>query len=377
GDTQRLFGKRPCMPQVMACEWQLKRRHLICVMPTGSGKTLIFWMPLIWRKSGITLLISPLQSLGDQHKAAAELDTLGITSIHLTSETATDEVFKKIAREEYQVIITSPETINSDPRFDELWENPSFCKKVDRIIFDEAHCISEWGDFRPDYRKLCRLIYICLNAIFLLASATMPSAVLKDVKYCLHLPERTITIFLSNDRPNISLDVRPILHSQKSLFDVAFLIPSGMTVDSPPPRKFMLFMNTKALCESAAKMLRKRLPPALRCRVVWVHADMSRGFVRRMLEALKTGEIYGVCCTDTAGMGIDNPDIALVVQYQAAKSLCVLMQRFGRGARDPRLKAAAILFIEPKHLVWFQDEKKKRKSKKSLTKSGKGVDKRL
>ncbi|KDQ05811.1 hypothetical protein BOTBODRAFT_79723, partial [Botryobasidium botryosum FD-172 SS1] len=140
-------------------------KHLICILPTGSGKTLIFWTPLIWLKDGITILISPLQSLGDQHDSAKELDAL--------------------ERGVYRVIITSPEMINNNPRFEELWANPSFCKRVNRVIFDEAHCISEWGDFRPDYRRLCKLIYICMNAIFLLASATMPDKVLRDVRQCM------------------------------------------------------------------------------------------------------------------------------------------------------------------------------------------------
>ncbi|KDQ05810.1 hypothetical protein BOTBODRAFT_122245, partial [Botryobasidium botryosum FD-172 SS1] len=131
----------------------------------------------------------------------------------------------------------------------------------------------------------------------------------------MHLPEETTIIFQFNDCPNITLDVRPIIHPQRTLFGLAYLIPASMMETSPAPKKFMLFMNSKALCEAAAKMLHERLPRSLCHQVVWVHADMSREFNRRMLEALRRGDIYGVCCTDTAGMGIDNPDIGMVVQY--------------------------------------------------------------
>ncbi|KDQ16393.1 hypothetical protein BOTBODRAFT_107434 [Botryobasidium botryosum FD-172 SS1] len=131
-ETRKIFNKKPCLPQVMACDLQLKCKHVISILPTGSGKTLTFWMYFIWIKTGITLIISPLKSLGDQHSSAQELRALGIQAIHLTK---------------YQVVITSPETVASEPRFEDLWTNPNFCKKVTRIIFDEAHCISEWGDF--------------------------------------------------------------------------------------------------------------------------------------------------------------------------------------------------------------------------------------
>ncbi|KDQ12460.1 hypothetical protein BOTBODRAFT_77968, partial [Botryobasidium botryosum FD-172 SS1] len=122
-ETRKIFNKKPCLPQVMACDLQLKRKHAISILPTGSGKTLTFWMYFIWIKTGITLIISPLKSLGDQHSSAQELEALGIRAIHLTSETATDEVFKAIGRGEYQVVITSLETVASEPRFEDLWTN--------------------------------------------------------------------------------------------------------------------------------------------------------------------------------------------------------------------------------------------------------------
>lgn len=130
----------------------------------------------------------------------------------------------------------------------------------------------------------------------------MPPLILADVKSILHLPPETEIIFQSNDRPNIAFDVRPIQFTQKLLFDLAYLIPLGLTPKSPPPIKFMLFMNSKLLCESAGGMLRDRLPPSLEDKVVWIHADMSAEFVAGALDDLMTGEVWGAACTDTAGM---------------------------------------------------------------------------
>ncbi|KDQ12459.1 hypothetical protein BOTBODRAFT_45811 [Botryobasidium botryosum FD-172 SS1] len=174
----------------------------------------------------------------------------------------------------------------------------------------------------------------------------MPPLILADVKSILHLPAETEIIFQSNDRPNIAFDVRPIQFTQKSLFDLAYLIPLGLTPKSPPPIKFMLFMNLKLLCEAAGEMLPE--------------------FVAGALDDLRTGEVWGAACTDTAGMGIDNPDIGLVIQYQAPKSQCVLMQRFGRGARNPSLTARAVLFIEPKYLSEVKEERKRKAEAQAL-----------
>ncbi|KDQ07086.1 hypothetical protein BOTBODRAFT_120536 [Botryobasidium botryosum FD-172 SS1] len=357
--THRLFGKKPCMPQVVACDKALRDKHVVFIVRTGFGKTLAFWMPLIWHRKGITFLISPLQSLSDQHDHSKELGVLGIKSIHLTSKNISDKTFKDISQGEYGVIITSPEVINTEPHFEDLWKSPRFCKRVNRIIFDEAHCISEWGDFRPDYKLLCKLIHICRNAKFFLLSATMPALVLSECMRLLQLPRDTEVIHQSNNCPNISIDIRRIKFPQKSLFDLAFLIPFGLMEQSPPPSKFMAFLKSKQLCEKAACFLQARLPTALKKKVVWVHADMSQEFVRAALKALKEGMIWGICCTDVAGMGIDIPNIELIVHYQAAKSLCILFQRFGRGARDMNLTARAILFAEPRHFTDVQEKRKR------------------
>lgn len=78
----------------MACDLQLKRKHVILVMRTGFGKTLPMWMPLIFQREGISILISPLQALGDQHDTAEELKSLGVKSKHLISESMNPDTFK-------------------------------------------------------------------------------------------------------------------------------------------------------------------------------------------------------------------------------------------------------------------------------------------
>ncbi|KAG8710282.1 hypothetical protein FRC11_004676 [Ceratobasidium sp. 423] len=147
---------------------------------------------------------------------------------------------------------------------------------------------------------------------------------------------------------------RLLEYTQRSLHDLAFIVPPNFSPNFPPP-KFMLFMKSKLLCERAAEFLRQRLPKGLQDKIVWVHADMTRKFNEQALTNLRDGRIYGIVCTDVAGMGIDILDIGLVVLYQVPSKFCTVTQRNGRGARNPAHSATAVLIAEPKY---FDDTKK-------------------
>ncbi|QRV87442.1 DEAD/DEAH box helicase [Ceratobasidium sp. AG-Ba] len=325
--TESTFGVKPCKFQMRICDLQLRGQHSVLVSPTGSGKSLSFLMPFIWQCTGISLLISPLQLLGGQHATHPALKDLGIRAVNLTKETTSDQLFKDIAQGEYQLVIASPEYIDEDARFRKYLWNSHFRSRVTRVIFDEAHCVLDWGDFRPAYRRLCFLPAMLPNATFLALSATLTPLMITELVRLLGLYDVKV-IRRSNDRRNLTPIVRRMKYSIKSLHDISFLIPLHMTPTSPPPPKFMLFMHSKKLCERAALFLRARLPRELQHKVVWVHAEMSSGFNNRAMEKLKSGELFGVVCTDVAGMGIDIPDIDLVVQYQLPKRFFIVESKY-------------------------------------------------
>ncbi|KAF8601820.1 P-loop containing nucleoside triphosphate hydrolase protein [Ceratobasidium sp. AG-I] len=355
--TASIFNVTPCKFQVQACDLQLRGEDVFLVAPTGSGKSLTFLMPFIWQRDSISILVSPLQLLGGQHASHPALDTLGIKSINLTSETSSDAVFKDIARGIYQLVIASPEYIEQDPRFHTyLWDSPEFRNRVQRIIFDEAHCIIDWGDFRPSYQRLCFLRPLIPHATIFALSATCSATMITEIKTLLGVSTFKI-IRLSNDRRNIKYIVKKMEHTQISFHDLAFIIPPNFTLESAPPPSFMVFVNSKLDCERAAEFLRRRLPSELRDKVVWVHADMTRGFNEQAMSDLRDGSIFGVVCTDVAGMGIDIPDIKLIVQYRVPEKFCTLFQRFGRAARHHTQTGRAVLIAETKY---FDDTKRER-----------------
>ena len=166
-------------------------------------------------------------------------------------------------------------------------------------MFDEAHCISQWAGFRPDYQHISRLKYYLPNRVhFFAASATMPSLVLNDIVDILRLrKEHQYVISRSNDRPNIHLTVREMIHPAKSFLDLAFLIPEEPPAGWKPP-KLLIFFDNISKSIRAAKFLHKRLPPEHRGLLQWFNSDMSAEFREESCDDLHKGHTWGLMCTD-------------------------------------------------------------------------------
>ncbi|EPQ50065.1 P-loop containing nucleoside triphosphate hydrolase protein, partial [Gloeophyllum trabeum ATCC 11539] len=173
------FGQRPCLWQLQAVQAILRRdKDVVCIAGTGSGKTLTFWMPLLFRPDGIQIVVTPLNILGEQN--TRELQQNRISAIALNKKTATLRNMRDIEEGKYRAITVNPEILSG--RFENLWKNVQFTQRLISITWDEAHCVSTWGDFREEYREAHRLRYIIPRQIpFYLPSATMPDVVLNDV----------------------------------------------------------------------------------------------------------------------------------------------------------------------------------------------------
>lgn len=248
-----------------------------------------------------------------------------------------------------------------------MWKHEPFTSRVISIIWDEGHCVSKWADFRPEYKTAGRLRYLIPQHIpFYVTSATLPLIVLDDVKNTLHI--RTDSAYIierSNDRVNVSICVREMVHPAKSYLDLAFLIPENPEPGWQPP-KFLIFFDDIAESIAVAKFLRKRLPPELQHMIKWFNSDMSAEFRDAESMKLKEGETWGLCCTESFGMvrviglrrrvyhsrlnqGMDLPDIQLIIQWRASCDLCTLWQRFGRAVRDLKLQGKALFLVESKY----------------------------
>jgi superfamily II DNA helicase RecQ len=171
------------------------------------------------------------------------------------------------------------------------------------VTFDEGHCISQWGgdDFRPEYKKMKLLQWLLpLHVRYHIASATMPPLVLEDIRTILPMQEGTIEyVRLSNDRPNIHYAVEDMRFSTKSMLDLDRVFKIDPSI---PPPKFMIFTNKRKECEQVAKKYQDELPPEHWDKIIWFHSGMSKEFKEAAMEKLRKGEIWGIVCTNAAGM---------------------------------------------------------------------------
>lgn len=200
-------------------------------------------------------------------------------------------------------MIISPELVISDKRVEKsLWKSKKFTQYLFNITIDEGHCVSEWGkEFRPEYSQLGRLRWILPSHInFHVVSATMPSRILKDVMTTLNMRRENVTkIRLSNDRPNIHLVVIEMQYSTKSMHDIKHVL--RLEKGFRPP-KFMIFCNSRRETQRVAMFLRGQLSSDFQEKIVWFHSGMTSEFRASALDKLRKGEVWGVCCTDAAGM---------------------------------------------------------------------------
>lgn len=217
----------------------------------------------------------------------------------------------------YRVVISSPEQLmKEDGGFERLFRKAHFNSKLIAVIIDEAHCVKLWGSFQKQYQELGRLRYLLPEHVrFAIVLATLPATVLPDVMSQLGVSRNDLhAIRLSNDRSNIALVVRKMKYPANTYMDLDFLVRDAVSgsatgVDTssgsrPSQRceKFVIFFDNKNEATAAGDYLRSQLPLDQRHRVIWFMSDMSREFKDNGVEGLASGEIWGICSTDSFGM---------------------------------------------------------------------------
>lgn len=209
-----------------------------------------------------------------------------------------------ISAGKYRVVIINPEILTSDDgHMSELLKKRDFTSKLLNIIFDEAHCISTWSNFRTAYKRLGMLRYVLPDVPFYVASATLPSGILSNIFETLNMQrQKTELILHSNDRPDIYIGVREMESAISSYKDIGFLIPEGWTEGDEPPAKFLVFFDKIGDTEAAVAYLRTRLPAQYASKIRWFHATTTEAYREEHLELFRDSETWGLCVTDAFGM---------------------------------------------------------------------------
>ena len=302
----------------------LARRDSLLLMPTGGGKSLCYQLPaLIF--DGVTLVVSPLIALMKDQVDA--LNANGISARFINSSLPASEIRNvqtQVWRGQAKILYVAPERLTL-PGF------RSFLHNIDLslIAIDEAHCISEWGhEFRPDYRNLRQLRKDFPDVPVIALTATATKRVREDIIVQLGL-ERGEVFLSSFNRANLSYSVRPKSGSLEALMSLLHRRVNQSAI---------IYCFSRRETEELAEDLNAR---GLSARPY--HAGLDGETRRRTQEDFIRDRVPIIVATIAFGMGIDKPDIRLVVHYNLPKSLEGYYQETGRAGRDG-LPSECVLF---------------------------------
>lgn len=307
-------------------------KDVLCVMPTGAGKSVCYQLPALML-GGVTIVISPLISLMiDQVKA---LVNMGIKAAYINSTLTLKQQSLAIERAlngAYKIIYVAPEKLLT-ANFINLCRNMD----ISMIAIDEAHCISQWGqDFRPDYVRIVEFIQKLNNRPVISAfTATATTEVKEDIERILKL-QNPYVVTTGFDRPNLSFKV---LHPQNK--DTQLL----SIVKDKPGECGIIYCNTRSGVEDVCDILCENGIKAQP-----YHAGMPMEERKKNQEDFIYDRCRVVVATNAFGMGIDKSDVTYVVHYNMPQNIESYYQEAGRAGRDGN-NAECIIMYSGKDVV--------------------------
>ena len=303
---------------------------VLAVLPTGAGKSICFQIPALLRPAP-TVVVSPLISLMQDQVDAARARGLAAAALNSALTPALQrETLSRFCAGSIRLLYTSPERLGrlaTDLAARQV--------RPDLLAIDEAHCISEWGsDFRPTYRSLRRLRAALgwPQAIALTGSAT--AEVRRDVIRVLGLgnPRGLRSVLGSFDRRNLWFGVAPVRTERERL---AALVEALRSQDELA----IVYAPTRNLVEELTRVL-------VECglRAAAYHAGLSTPTRRGVLQRFLADELGVIVATSAFGMGIDKPNVRLVVHWTLPATPEAYYQEAGRAGRDGAFARCLLLF---------------------------------
>jgi ATP-dependent DNA helicase RecQ len=296
----------------------LEGNDTFVLMPTGGGKSLCYQLPAVILP-GTAVVISPLIALMknqvDAMRNFSEDDGVAHFMNSSLTKAAIQQVKNDVLNKKTKLLYVAPESLTKE-------ENIEFLKQVDVSFYavDEAHCISEWGhDFRPEYRRIRPIINEIGKAPVIALTATATPKVQHDIQKNLGMLDAHV--FKSSfNRPNLFYEVRPKKNATKEIIKI---------LKNNTGKSAIIYCLSRKKVEELAETLVVNGIKALA-----YHAGMDAATRASNQDKFLMEEVDVIVATIAFGMGIDKPDVRLVIHYDIPKSLEGYYQETGRAGRD-------------------------------------------
>lgn len=361
---------KPTQEEVLPYMWE-KRGNCIVSMPTGEGKSVCFQGPALYRASitkKLSLVITPLRALMQDQVEELHKKGFATNVDYLSGDRQRPEVesiYRKLRSGEIALLYITPERFRVRSFMNVLFQRMEMDDGLEYIIFDEAHCISQWGqEFRPDYRNAvltCIELRKQFDFMFALFSATVTTQVESDIRS--FLPDIQRLGQTAEDynpiRQHIGISFALTEHEDEARIDEIVQFIEDKQIDFSLSC-MIVFCRTHRQCEETADALSElalRSSPGSKLnkcidKIGFYHAGLDADLRNDVYEQFKRKEgvdpLYILCATKAFGMGMDISNVHYIVHYSPPSVLEDYLQEVGRAGRD-----------EKQYKLAFEDGKEK------------------
>ena len=361
---------KPTQEEVLPFMWE-KRGDCIVSMPTGEGKSVCFQGPALYRASitkKLSLVITPLRALMQDQVEELHKKGFATNVDYLSGDRQRPEVeniYRKLRSGEIALLYITPERFRVKSFMNVLFQRMEMDGGLEYIIFDEAHCISQWGqEFRPDYRNAvltCIELRKQFDFMFALFSATVTTQVESDIRS--FLPDIQRLGQTAEDynpiRQHIGISFALTEHEDEARIGEIVQFIEDKQIDFSLSC-MIVFCRTHRQCEETADALSelalRSSPESIlnKCidKIGFYHAGLDADLRNDVYEQFKRKEgvdpLYILCATKAFGMGMDIPNVHYIVHYSPPSVLEDYLQEVGRAGRD-----------EKQYKLAFEDGKEK------------------
>ena len=297
------------------------------LMPTGGGKSITFQVPAL-AKEGLCLVVTPLIAL--MKDQVRQLRSRGIKATAVYSGMTREEIVVALENcifGNYKFLYISPERLATD-----IFRTKLRHMQVNLIAIDEAHCISQWGyDFRPSYLQIAEVRQLLPGVPVLALTATATPEVVEDIQQRLAFPQRNV-FRMSFERKNLAYIVRYTENKPSELLHILNSLPGSA----------IAYTRNRKRTREVAEFLESNGISA-----TYYHAGLANDIKDQRQKSWLDGQHRVMVATNAFGMGIDKPDVRLVVHIDCPDSPEAYFQEAGRAGRDGQ-KAYAVLLFAPR-----------------------------